>query len=347
MASGKYPQSDRPALPEYLARKGQGKMKRAEVRSVVQGALTECANFVDNELSFERARATEYYLGKPFGNEEDGRSQAILTEVRDAVDAMLPSLMRVFFGPEHAVEFRPTRADTVEQAAQKTDYVRYVFEEENQGFLKTMQVLKDGLIRKIGIFKYHWDDAEEIEAFRQEGIDAQQLQMLYGTDGVEVTSVEPVESTDPNAPPLYDVDCTRIVRSGRVVVDAMPPEEFIFNRQARSLDTALILAHRTDKTRGELLAMGVKEKDIDDHAGAGSGSTDVSLQSNAEEIARRDVAGIGRVVGYGFTNDPEMGPENAKILYTEALMRLDEDGDGIAEWRRICCIGPAYYPVVD
>ncbi len=40
-----------------------------------------------------------------------------------------------------------------------------------------------------------------------------------------------------------------------------------------------------------------------------------------------------------------MGTANAKILYTEAWMTLDFDGDGIAELRKICCIGPTYYPV--
>src|SRR5512146_507370 len=95
-------------IPEYLARKGQGKMSKEDICAVVQNAITQCVQFVDTELSVERARATEYYLGKPFGNEEEGRSQVILTEVRDATDGMLPSLLRVFFGSEHAVEFVPT-----------------------------------------------------------------------------------------------------------------------------------------------------------------------------------------------------------------------------------------------
>src|ERR1700733_14638125 len=105
-------------------------MDDEEFRAVVSAALSQSVQFIDTELSVERARATEFYLGKPFGNEEEGRSQVVLTEVRDAVDGMLPSFMRVFFGSEHTVEFVPTRADNVQQAAQKTDYVRYVFEED-------------------------------------------------------------------------------------------------------------------------------------------------------------------------------------------------------------------------
>lgn len=337
--------SDRPALPEYLARPGGKKMSKDDIQAVVENAIQESATFVDAELSPERGRATEYYLGKPFGNEEEGRSHAILTELRDAVDGMVPSLMRVFFGAEHAVEFTPTGADNVEQAAQKTDYVRYIFEKQNAGFLKALQVLKDGLIRKIGIFKWNWREAEEKQAFRYENVDEQQVQVLQASEGVEITDLTAIVDEDhPENPPLYDVDFTRVTKGPGIEVWALPPEEFLFNRQARDLDTALLIAHRTLKTRGELRAMGISAQDIDDHAGGGD-STDVSLQANFEELARRDTAGIGRTVGFGFTNDPDMGPENAKILYTEALMRMDVDGDGVPEWRHLCCIGPTFYVI--
>src|SRR5690349_19149922 len=106
-------------------------MDPEELEAVVQGAISDCVQWTDTQLSLERAKATEYYLGKPFGNEEEGRSQVVLTEVRDAVDGMLPSLMRIAHPPgEHSVEFLPTRPDNVEEAAQKTDYVRYVFEQD-------------------------------------------------------------------------------------------------------------------------------------------------------------------------------------------------------------------------
>jgi hypothetical protein len=398
MAYTSEPAEDKPALPEYLGRKGKGPMDEEEFVQVVSHSITQSVLFVDSELSIERARATEFYLGKPFGNEEEGRSQVILTELRDAVDGMMPSLMRVFFGPEHAVEFLPNRADGVEEALQKTDYVRYVFEEDNPGFQAMMDVIKDGLIRKIGIFKWGWDDSAEVQAYKQEGITQQELEMLAEDDDVELRKLVKIQPTKqmqadfkkameqyqqqmqqyqqqmqqmkmqaaqqpqqpgqpPQAPPqgppppekpvmpqYYDVELTRTIKGGRARVWSIPPEEFIYNRQARSPDVALLLGHRTDRTRGELIAMGVPEKDIDEHAGPGGG-TDVTLKGNAEEIARRDVAGVGRVVGFGYTTDPEMGHANDKILYGEFYMRIDYDGDGIAELRKVCTIGPVYHPV--
>ncbi len=323
-------------VPEYMARKGEGRMDEDELNSVVKNAISQCVQFIDTELSIERAKATEYYLGKPFGNEEEGRSQVVLTEVRDAVDGMLPSLMRIFFGSEHTVEFVPTRPDNVEQAAQKTDYVRYVFEEENSGFLQCLSVIKDGLVRKLGVFAWGWDESSETKAYQQEGIDGEQLDALAADDAIQLTSVSARKDN------LFDVSFTAQM-PGKLWVKSVPPEEFIYNRQARSLEEGLVIGHRTLKTKGELIAMGISEKDISEYANADT--DDVQLRGNAEEIARRDIAGIGRVQGFGFTNDPEMGQANTKILYCDVLMNVDFDGDGIAELRRICTIGPNYYPV--
>ncbi len=314
---------------EYMARKGQGSMSRTDLEGVVKTALSECVNFID-ELSEDRAQATRYFKGEPFGNEEEGRSQVVLTEVADAVDAIMPDLMRIVFPPgEHAVEFVPDKAESVAMAEQQTDYVRYVVEQDNAGFLRTMDVVKDGLVRKLGIFKWGYDDAET-KAYRQEGITPEQLNLLAGDPEVELTHAEQREDG------TFNVDLTRTTKDGRCWIDSVPPEEFLYNRQARRTEKATIVAHRTEKTRGELLAMGIKAKEIDDHGGSGDSSS--GLKTNAEEMERRDsVSGVG--------DDPELGKATDKILYTEAWMTVDYDGDGIAELRRICTIGSGYYPV--
>lgn len=324
--------------PESLARKGEGRMKDDEFERIVRDALAESRQYVDSELSPERARATNYYLGKPLGNEEEGRSQAILTEVRDAVDGMLPSLLRIVHGPEHTVEFTPNNASTVSLAEQMTDYCRYVYEQDNAGFLETLSVLKDGLVRKIGIYKWGWDSSSETKAVKMDGLSPDEVNALAAQkeQGVELTRV--VERPDG----LRDVELTHTEKSGRAWVKSLPPEEFLYNRQARSIDDATLVAHRTQKTRGQLLAMGVSKKDLDEHAGAGEEN---EQSQNQEEIARRDIASVGRQQGTGFMADPNLGKATDKITYCEAYLTVDFDGDGIAELRRICTIGPKYYPV--
>lgn len=321
--------------PEMLGRKGKGRMPKDDFEAAIAHAISESVQYVDGELSPERAIATRYYAGKSLGNEEEGRSQVVLTEVRDAVMGMLPSLLRVFHGPEHAVEFVPKNADAVEQAAQKTDYVRYVFEEDNAGFLKSHAVLKDGLVKKLGIFKWGWEGATT-KAFKQEGISREELDLLAAKDAVEFTRVAPRDDG------TYDVEFTH-TDEGRARIWEIPPEEFIFNRRARSGETALLVGHRTEKTRGELIAMGVDEKVIEEHGGPGDENTD--LRGNPEELARKDAAAFGSRQSSGDAADPPLGTANDKILYCEVFVTIDYDGDGVAELRRICTIGHGYYPV--
>jgi hypothetical protein len=57
--------------------------------------------------------------GDPLGNEEEGRSQIVMTEGRDTVLVMLPGLLRIFVSSEDVVEFVPTTALTVDLAEQQ------------------------------------------------------------------------------------------------------------------------------------------------------------------------------------------------------------------------------------
>ncbi len=97
-----------------------------DIQAIVTGEIEDAVDYIDSTISPLRAVATEYYRGMPFGNEEDGRSQVVSRDVRDTVQAILPSLMRVFFGSQKIVEFAPNGPEDVAMAEQATDYINYV-----------------------------------------------------------------------------------------------------------------------------------------------------------------------------------------------------------------------------
>src|SRR5574343_406852 len=96
-----------------------------ELKQHVLNQSDDASNWIDSDIAPVRAKATRYYKGEKFGNEEEGRSQIVLTEVRDSVLQILPSLMRVFFSGEKVVEFVPVGPEDVSAAEQATDYVNY------------------------------------------------------------------------------------------------------------------------------------------------------------------------------------------------------------------------------
>jgi hypothetical protein len=73
-----------------------------EIEAVAQYYFRVAMNY-DAYLSRERITASQYYDGRPLGDETPGRSQIVLTVVRDTIRSTLPSLLRVFTGVEDPV----------------------------------------------------------------------------------------------------------------------------------------------------------------------------------------------------------------------------------------------------
>lgn len=310
-------------------------MSDDELQTLISGMVTSARQYIELELTPDRAKATRYYKGEPFGNEEKGRSQFVVTEVHDGVQAVLPSMLRLVFGPERPVEYRP-RPATAElaaarqaQAEQATDYVMHCFTERNDGFNRTLAVIKDGLVRKHGIFKWGWDDSREVTQSKVENATMEDLQLLASDPGVEITLVTTNKDGTLNA------ELTR--QSGYVGpwICEVPPEEFIAVRETRSLRSrdVVFVAHQTRLTTGELIAMGIDEKVIKEHGG-----DDPALRDDELALERNPESGTG-------TEDVEAGEANRRHLYIEGYTRIDYDGDGIAELRKVCTLGPTHYVV--
>ena len=322
-------------------------MDDAELQSIITQDLTDAVSYVDSDLSPTRAKGTEYYRGDLFGNEVEGNSHVVAMEVRDTVSAMLPSLMRVFFNSENVVEFNPRGPEDVKMAQQATDYANYVFQNDNNGFLTSYAIFKDALVRKCGIAKYWWEDEEKVQIEEYTGLDDQTLNMLMQEPGAEVkivvsypdpsidelqiSTVDPLTGAPVMQPPamVHDVQIKRITKDGRIKIMAVPPEELLLDRRARSFDDATIIAHRQMATVADLMAMGYDQDEIEENLS----TTD--LDSNDEYLARQPLS-----TTFG-TNDAA-NPMMRRVLYIEAYSRVDYDGDGIAELRKVCCMGGGY-----
>jgi len=328
-------------------------MDDADLESLVGSELTDATSFVDSELSPVRARAIQYYRGEPFGNEEEGRSQVVSTDVRDTINGVMPSLMRVFFGSKKVVQFVPRGPEDVASAEQATDYVNFIFTQDNNGFLLCHSVFKDALRGALGVAKYYWEEKVEVKTEHYSGLDESSLTLLLNEPGVVGSAVQsmddpsyqppvdpmtgapvvdPMTGLPPPAPQIYSVELKRETKDGRVVVEAVPPEEFLIDRRARSVEDATLVAHRRMMRVSDLVALGYDEDEVRSQMGA------FELDTNDEYIARNPYA---ESYGPGGTQDDK------RVLYVEAYVRVDFDRDGISELRKVCTIGPGYKVVMN
>ena len=316
-------------------------MSEADLQAVVGSYISDAIQYIDDDISPVRAESTKYYRGDPFGNEVDGRSQVVSRDVRDRVQAVLPSMMRVFFGSEKVVEFVPRTADDMAMSEQATDYLNYIVRQDNDAISVFYSVFKDALMNKGGFVKWWWDDSIEVHTHTFEGLDEGALGLILQEEGVEAVSVEgrPATGISPEqiqqmeaqgqpTPQIYDVEIKRKRKRNQVKIETMPPEEFFVDAAATSLDDAMVVGHRTMATVSDLIALGYDPDMLDDHL-----SDEFAFVDSDEYTAR-------------YSNTEMPGPvsaaERRRVLYVEAWCYIDYDGDGIAELRRICTVGNSY-----
>jgi len=219
----------------------------------------------DSTLSNDRAEAIDYYLGEPFGNETEGRSQVVSYDVQDTIESALPQLLKVFVSGDQVVKFEPKGPEDQEAADQETDYVNHVVMEKNEGFKIFYVWFKDALLSKNGYVKVYAEDEEEVEEYEYAGLTDGQLQMLASDEKTEVLehTAYPDPSIDMNAvmdqalamgqdpallpqPMLHDVKLKVTEKKTEIVIENVAPENMMVSVEVSgpSLDDARFVQHR-------------------------------------------------------------------------------------------------------
>lgn len=317
---------------------GEG-MDDEQFQAVVKSAIDDAEDYIDDFIAPKRELALSFYRGDAIGNEEEGRSQIVMTEVRDTVQAMMPSMLRIFTSSENAVEFAPRYPEDVAAAQQATDAVNYVFFNQNPGFEILYNGIKDALISKVGVFKWRADEIKEVSESEFSGLDFEQYSLLASDPDNEIREVSVKVETDTQVDPMtgqelvnetetYEVTVRRTKKRLEYKVECIPPEEFIVARNARDLDTADYVGHRKLVTVSELVAMGYDKEEVEQYGGQGD-----TFDINNEAQTRNPAI-------LNFLNNAD-NPDKTleRIYYVESYIRADKDGDGIAELRRVCSIG--------
>ena len=315
---------------------GPEPMTRLQVEGIVQNAIEDAVDFIESEISDERIKAQRYYDGEVDIGYEDGRSKVVATKVRDTIRAVKPSLMRIFLSSSKPVEYTPKGPEDVAAAEQATSYMHYEFNRQN-GYRVLNDAFHDALVKKQGIVKAYWLMTPEAKIYTYSDLSDDEFTYLVADDGVTVLehTVEYAAAMDPMGmqveAAVHSVKLSREEESGELRVESVPPEEFFIDRNARNLEDAYIVAHRTDMRAGDLIAMGYDPDVVSnlDSFDAGSEVTE------AEVFARRGYA-------EDYSDEDAQDPSMKNVTVTEAYMRIDADGTGIPVLHRITCGGTAY-----
>ena len=310
------------------------KLNDNKLRSIVESEIDDAIGYLETETTDERQTALEYYMREPYGNEVEGKSQIVTGEVAEVVDGALPQLMKVFTSSKDAVVFEAVNAGDEPIAEQATVYVNHIFYKDNNGFEIMHDWFKDALLQKVGVVKAYWNDETDTTTEKYYALNDDELMMIMQDEEVEIveqntTIVQEAvfdEMTGMEVSPAlssHDVKVKRTKSKGKVVVENVPPEEFLISKRARTIEDSPFVAHRKMVTRSELIAMGYDEKTV---MGLSTGD---ALEFSPERIARY-------TRGENPT-DMDSNDESMQLVeYYECYIKTDYDGDGIAELRRVC-----------
>ncbi len=300
------------------------RMSEEEIKVLIQMEIDNAIGYLETETVEARSDALNAYLRNPYGNEIEGKSQIVTGEVAEAVDGALPQLIRVFTSNEDAVQFEPVNQGDEPFAKQASEMANWVFYKQNDGFLIMHNWFKDALMQKVGIVKAYWQSNKDTTKEKYKNLTEDEMAMLLADGEFEIVK----QNTNSNIGAdgmeyfTYDITIQRTNDNSRIVIETVPPEEFIIDKRATSIQDAAFCAHRRFIARGDLVAMGY-DRDIVEEIPAYD-----RLTYAPERLARYS---NGEIPEYIPVDDPSM----QEVEIFECYIKADFNGEGFNSLHRI------------
>lgn len=286
-----------------------------DIVKMVDDNIRTSTGYYDSQLSRERQKTQDYYnatLPKPA---HDGNSRYVSQDVYNAVQSMTASLLETFSAGSNIVKFAPEGPEDVELSKVCSSYTNFILFRQNDAFSVFQSVIHDGLMARVGVCKVYWMDKTETETQTFENLTQDELDMLLADEGVELVDSE----SDDIGLLSGEIGIER--DASKVCIEALEPEAFIVEAQARSLEDSTFCAHRSRMTISELREMGYD----DDLINSIGGDDNAEYQTDPEVLARYE--GVDDNRGY---NNNGYQDQVRSVMVHEAYIMLDKEGTGVA-----------------
>jgi hypothetical protein len=295
----------------------------ATIRAMIDDAIA----FEESVLGPAREDNLHYFYGEFPEQEGEGKSSAVSTDFRDTVMAILPSLMRIFTSTERVVNCVPNHKGQEEMARQCTDYLNYVLWEDNDGFLILHDIIKDALRCKTGVVRWWTDSKDDVTEQEFHGVTQEQFQYLVS----ENPTIQVLEQTPSQMyPGTLDSLRIRFTKSKPITkIISVPLDEFRISRKAKDVECAPLIGHDQVVNVSELVEQGYKLDELQDYM---SQSPD---NYSTDRLFRNSGLDQGDLT------------DAWDVRYGCYFIRIDKDGDGIAELREIHTVGDDHHILYD
>lgn len=320
---------------------------------VDQGLVNSVGKWLEtSDLSAERQKATfEYGMISQGHLAPQGVSQIVSSDTVEVVEGYLAILSELLMSNNKLAKFIPHKKTPTGYASAvvASNLLNDTIFRKNPGWQILSTWMKSALLWKNSII--HWDFIEEYEYKFQEFemIDQNSLDlMLAGDSTLEIIAED--EATEETSQGADGEEILTIMHHNvrmrhkkdkcRIVLKNVKPELFRISQDATNLYDASYIGILEETTRSDIRQNYPNvEVDFDTLSDAIGGSESFIVHFNEERASRKRLAGDSSYATDADITGVTKEEANMPVYKIHSWMRVDRDGDGIAELKKFVTVG--------
>jgi len=291
--------------------------------------LLEDIRAADNVAQIEsddNAKIYQLYRAKKMGNEVQGKSALVSSDVFETVEWLAPALSDIFSESNGVPSFTPVGKEDEAATDMMSELVKYQFYRMNEGEALMLDTIQDALMyRPGGIVKWRWEKNGRKEQKKLEDLIADEILLLAAHKDVSITKYE-------ETPSGFNVDAERtFVDYDGPRFEILAPWEFLRHPNYKDIENSPFVAHKKRVTVDYLRRM---EK--------------LGIYTNIDEAINGGAPVLGDdyteqkiYTSDGYQRDAEPSSDSARkeVTLYECYVQLDVNDDGLLDNRIIFMIG--------
>ncbi|MCS5589081.1 MAG: hypothetical protein NZ824_03835 [Candidatus Thioglobus sp.] len=327
-----------------MAEKGESKISEVtdeELTSIIDTYVTQAVGGLTSgsELSSQREDAMDYYTQQPRGRlTPTGVSSVVTSDTMEIIDSYLSVISELMLSNNKIARFNPKDPSESQAAKLASEITNDCIFEMNNGWVELNTWIKSALLFKNAAIRWKWVETTEYEFEEYEGLSPVEVDTITSDPNIEIVElvsqdIVTGDSEDMVSQQVESYSYIKIRKSidkSKIVLENIPPESFLIDKDTTSIADAKYVGIQTEYTISDLREMGFDNvDDISDEGSTRNGYTN-------EDYTRQALNGTSMA---GFNNEDPEDSSMREVYVTESWLRVDRDGDGIAELKRVISVG--------
>ena len=302
---------------------------------IEQGIANSAGDWLNSsDMAEERQKSTYEYAGLARHHlTPNGVSSIVATDTTETVEAYLAIISELMFNNNKLARFVPYsgKPSDIKAAQEASDLTNYCIFKKNKGWELLNTWVKSSLLWKNAIIRWDYIEDQHYEFEEFDTITEEALDLKLADPEIELVG----ELEGDVLGNYTDVRLKRTINNSRVKIENVPPENFRITRDATTIEEASFVGIQVQMTRSEIRKewpeISEKIDNWDTLAGYTSGSR---AAYDIEPAVRKEV------VGMTYYDGEDVGLEaNAPVDVIESWVKVDRDGDGVAELKHFITAG--------